>query len=159
MHSEQKQRLENAINNVEAARLLAHQRYYDIAITRAYYAMFYAAEALLLKFGLTFRQHDPVIDHFKQLFADAEPLFYPYRDYLTEAYSARLQADYQPLTQARADDALHQIRRAETFVSVVEGYLKPHMAVSGLANGPKPLAPPLIASDRGQRDSILDSVA
>jgi len=157
MHSEQKQRLENAVNNVEAARLLAHQRYYNIAITRAYYAMFYAAEALLLKYGLTFRQHDPVIDHFQQLFADAEPLFQPYQDYLREAYSARLAADYRPLNQARADDAIHQIRRAETLVSVIEGYLKPHLGVTNRASAPKPLAPPLIASEPERPP--LDSVA
>lgn len=154
MHSEQKQRLENAIDNVEASRLLAHQRYYNIAITRAYYAMFYAAEALLLKYGLTFRQHDPVIDHFQQLFAEAEPLFQPYQDYLREAYSARLEADYKPMNRAKADDAIQQIRRAENFVSVVEGYLKPHLTVSAVANGPKPLAPPLMASPRPPLDSV-----
>ena len=158
MHSEQIQRLENAIDNVEAARLLAHQRYYDIAITRAYYAMFYAAEALLLKYGLTFRQHDPVIDHFQQLFAEAEPLFRPYQQYLSDAYAARLKADYHPLEHAKADDAVQQIRRAETFVNVAEGYLQPDFSASGHVSGrdrtPTPLAPPLIAAPPSPLDSV-----
>jgi len=154
MHSEQKQRLENAIQNVDASRLLAHQRFFDIAITRAYYAMFYAAEALLLKYGLVFHQHDPVIDHFQQLFVEAEPLFHPYQGYLQDAYSARLEADYKPLRQAKAAEAIQQIRRAENFVAVVEGYLKPHLAVANSENGPKPLAPPLIASEKPQLDSV-----
>ncbi|MEO0540503.1 MAG: HEPN domain-containing protein [Cyanobacteria bacterium P01_A01_bin.105] len=154
MHSEQKQRLENAVDNIEAARLLAHQRYFDIAVTRAYYAMFYAAEALLLKYGLTFRQHDPVIDHFQQLFADAEPLFQPYQNYLREAYAARLEADYRPLNRAKADDALRQIRRAENFVCVAEGYLNPHLSAAEGSSAPRPLAPPLVASERPRFNDV-----
>ena len=38
--------------SIEAARLLASGRFHNFAVSRAYYAMLYAAEALLLEEGL-----------------------------------------------------------------------------------------------------------
>ena len=46
--------LVKARDSVHAARLLRSDNLYDFAISRAYYAMFYVAEALLLGEGLAF---------------------------------------------------------------------------------------------------------
>ena len=45
--------LDKAHASVQAARLLNGEGYPDFAASRAYYAMFYAAEALLLSRGLS----------------------------------------------------------------------------------------------------------
>ena len=52
-----------------AARLLHSQSYYGFAASRAYYTMFYVAEALLLDHDLSFSKHSEVIAAFGQYFA------------------------------------------------------------------------------------------
>jgi uncharacterized protein (UPF0332 family) len=53
--------LDKAGSSLEASKLLARQGYLDFAASRAYYAMFYTAEALLLQRGLSFSSHSAVI--------------------------------------------------------------------------------------------------
>ena len=47
--------------SLRAARLLATNELLDFAASRAYYTMFYVAEAFLLGEGLTFSSHAAVI--------------------------------------------------------------------------------------------------
>ena len=49
--------LQRAKQAVEAAKKLLSDGYYDFAASRAYYATFYAATALLLKEGMEFSKH------------------------------------------------------------------------------------------------------
>ena len=53
--------LERAETNLKAARDLLDKGYYDIAASRAYYAAFYSASALLLKENLDTGKHSGVI--------------------------------------------------------------------------------------------------
>jgi len=57
-----------AQENVSSAQLLAKEGYYDASVSRSYYAMFYAAEALLLTRRLKFSSHKAVISLFGQHF-------------------------------------------------------------------------------------------
>lgn len=57
MTPEQAALLRKAQDSVRAAKLLASQGFYDFAASRAYYAMFYVAEAILLSQGLSFSKH------------------------------------------------------------------------------------------------------
>jgi uncharacterized protein (UPF0332 family) len=53
--------LEKATENVRAAHLLQQNDFGNIAASRAYYAMFYVAEALLLEIGMVFSGHAAVV--------------------------------------------------------------------------------------------------
>ncbi|MEK7325060.1 MAG: HEPN domain-containing protein [Chloroflexota bacterium] len=53
--------LERAEQSIQAARQLASSNFYDFAASRAYYAAFYAATAVLLHEGLEFSKHSAVI--------------------------------------------------------------------------------------------------
>ena len=52
---------DRAERSLQAAQDLAASGYYDIAASRAYYAAFYAATAVLLGAGLAFSKHSGVI--------------------------------------------------------------------------------------------------
>ena len=52
--------LNKAIDAIEAAEFLVDKEKSDIAVGRAYYAMFYIAEALLSEKGLEFNKHSAV---------------------------------------------------------------------------------------------------
>jgi uncharacterized protein (UPF0332 family) len=56
--------LDKARASHRAAVLLSQQGYPDFAASRAYYAMFYTAEALLLGRGLSFSSHAAAIAAF-----------------------------------------------------------------------------------------------
>jgi uncharacterized protein (UPF0332 family) len=66
---EQQALLEKAEQSLGAARLLATKGYSDFAVSRAYYAMFYTAQAILLSKKLSFSKHSAVIAAFGRHFA------------------------------------------------------------------------------------------
>ncbi len=61
MKPEQIALLRKAAESLRAAELLATNELFDFAASRAYYTMFYVAEAFLLNKGLTFSSHAAVI--------------------------------------------------------------------------------------------------
>ncbi len=72
MTPEQQALLNKAQASLDAARLLASQNFHDFVVSRAYYAMLYIAEALLLEHNLAFSKHSAVIAAFGQNFAKTE---------------------------------------------------------------------------------------
>ncbi len=58
-----------AKESLDAALLLHDKKYFSFSASRAYYAMFYAAEALLAGIGLSFSSHGAVIGVFGREFA------------------------------------------------------------------------------------------
>lgn len=53
--------LERARTNLQVARELLDKGYYDVCASRAYYAAFYAASALLLREGIDTSKHSGVL--------------------------------------------------------------------------------------------------
>lgn len=74
--------LENARDSVTAARLLLDGGFPGFAVSRAYYAMFYVAEAFLEGEGLSFSKHSGVIAAFGQQFARAGKVPVEYHKHL-----------------------------------------------------------------------------
>jgi len=66
--------LERAEQSIQAAKDLALKGYHDFAASRAYYAAFYGATAVLLNEGLDFSKHSGVIASIHQRFVKTEKL-------------------------------------------------------------------------------------
>ena len=125
MKSEQKQRLCHAKENIRAAQLLANSHFYDIAVSRAYYAMVYTAEALLLEQTATIpTQNEAVNSMFAEQFLEKSPLFQPYSSYLDDGLKARLRADYCHLERSTLADAKQHTNRAKAFLDLAKHYLE-----------------------------------
>jgi uncharacterized protein (UPF0332 family) len=60
MTDEQRRLVEQARESLDAAKVLQEAGHHGFAASRAYYAMFYIAEALLLGKGLSFSKHAAV---------------------------------------------------------------------------------------------------
>lgn len=116
MNHEQQQLLRKAAENLKAANLLASEGLHDIAVSRAYYSMFYVAETFLLSTNLSFSKHTAVISRFGELFAKTELVPRELHRYLIQAQEARTQADYDAGTTATADEAQIHIERAKIFL-------------------------------------------
>ena len=68
MTKEQQFLVQKSQDSLRAAKLLATEGMADFAVSRAYYAMFYIAEAFLLQKNLSFSKHSVVISKFGEYF-------------------------------------------------------------------------------------------
>jgi uncharacterized protein (UPF0332 family) len=79
---EQEALLNKARDSITAAQILVEHGLFDFAASRAYYAMFYVAESLLLGEGLSFSKHSGVIAAFGQHFTKTGRLSPEFHRYL-----------------------------------------------------------------------------
>jgi uncharacterized protein (UPF0332 family) len=117
MTAEQTSLLKKAEISLQAAKMLAGQGYYEIAVSRSYYAMFYVAQAFLLVDGLTFSKHSGVIAAFGQHFARTGRVPVEFHRHLIEASEQRNTGDYDLEPNLTLADAEKQISRAEQFIT------------------------------------------
>ena len=108
--------LDRARQDLQAAKSNLQQGFYAVAVTRAYYAMFYAAEALLMGKGLAFSRHSAVIAAFGEHFAKTKRLAPEFHRYLIEAHDSRNVGDYDIGPSLNANEAAEVIARAERFL-------------------------------------------
>ena len=123
MTPEQDALLQKAQVSLDAARLLASQRFYDFAVSRAYYTMLYTAEALLLEDELAFSKHSAVIAAFGKNFAKTERAPQKFHRYLIQGMDSRNVGDYDINAHLSATDATEQITRAEEFLAFAQELL------------------------------------
>jgi len=123
MSPEQQLLLQKAQRSVAAAQQLMQQGFYDFAVSRAYYAMFYVAEALLDQIGLAFSSHAAVISAFGQNFAKTSQLPTELHRYLIDAQAQRTRADYDAQPGLTQTDAEALIDQAQTFIAAGSEYL------------------------------------
>jgi uncharacterized protein (UPF0332 family) len=125
MTPEQAALVKKAQDSVRGAKLLATNGLYDFAASRASYAMFYVAEALLLGQGLAFSKHAGVIAAFGQRLARPGIVPVVLHRYLIDGQDMRTTGDYSigpSLTEAQATE---QIAHAEDFLLWAERLLGP----------------------------------
>lgn len=120
MNPEQEALVEKASTSLRAARLLAAESLFDIAVSRAYYAMFYVAQAFLLEDGLTFSRHSAVIAAFGQRFVKTGRIPAEYHRFLIEGMDSRNVGDYGLGVALSKEDAAKQIERGERFLSLAQ---------------------------------------
>ena len=118
MTPEQSALLKKAHDSLHGARLLARGGLSDFAASRAYYAMFYAAEALLLQEGLSFSKHSAVISGFGERLVKPGKVDQEYHRYLREGFDARNVGDYDTGPGLSEDQSARQVQHAELFLEL-----------------------------------------
>ncbi len=107
---------------LESARLLLESGDPDSCVSRAYYAMFYAAEAALLEEGRTYNTHKGLIAGFGKHLVQDGPLDAELGRDLAWASQKREMGDYD--TRTIPDDEAHEVtQRARRFVDAVRDHL------------------------------------
>ena len=115
--------LRNARDNYKASLLLLREGYPNIAVSRAYYSMFYAAEALLLSRGFVFSSHSAVISAFGKEFSKTGEIDPKFHRYLIDAQDARNLGDYGAGIRISEDRAKEVIEWAKEFLKVIDQQL------------------------------------
>jgi len=115
--------MKNAYEKLGAARTLFKNEFYGDAVSRAYYAMFFAGKALLAEKGIYPRTHRGLISQFGlELVKNGEfkkELF----DLLTRAQEDREEADYGLFPELDEEEAKIIIDGAELFLEECKSLL------------------------------------
>ena len=106
-----------------AAHNLANS-FYGSAINRAYYAIFYAANALLATRGLCRSKHSGVIAAFRQYFVKPGHIEVEYGNIYGQVMDDRHVSDYDIETTIELARARTDLSAAHRFVDRIERYLK-----------------------------------
>ena len=108
----------------KAAQVLFVEQLYSFAVGRAYYAMFYMAEAVLLTKDLSYSKHSGVIGGFNKIFVYTEPIFEPMMsELLSEGFDMRNVGDYDTYTHITKDQAQDLLEKSLFFCEKIRYYL------------------------------------
>lgn len=116
--------LDKSVDSIEAAELLVDKDKADMAVARAYYAMFYIAEALLNEKGLKFSKHSAVHAAFGEHFAKTKEMNAKFHRWLLDSFDKRQVADYDVDGEIERDVAVNAIHQAREFLEAAREYLE-----------------------------------
>jgi uncharacterized protein (UPF0332 family) len=112
-----------ARTELAAARLLADNDFGAQAVSRAYYAAFYAADAALLHVGETRAKHSGVVSAVGRLLVRERGLEERAGRLLRSLFERRSQADYG-LAEVPGDEARGAVDDAEAVVDIIDAWLE-----------------------------------
>lgn len=116
--------LERSNQSIEAARELTKDGYFDFAASRAYYAAFYAAIAVLLSGGFEFKKHSGVIAAIHQKFVKTGKLDKSHGKNLNWLFELRDIGDYGVTLHIQKQEAENAIEAAKAFLQAVNNLIK-----------------------------------
>ena len=109
---------------LEAAEINLQHSLYATALNLAYYAIFYAASALLLTKGITRSKHSGVISAFRQYFVKPGLMETEYSRIYGKVMDARAGSDYDVTTSVEPGLARECLDSAREFVRMASKYLE-----------------------------------
>jgi uncharacterized protein (UPF0332 family) len=112
----------NAEETLHAAEVLFKEEYLRDAVNRAYYAVFYIAEALLNEKDLRFKKHGTVHGSFSQHFVKTGILAAKYHKLLTKSFGQRMLGDYDEVTRFTSGEVIQILEQAWDFLKTAKDY-------------------------------------
>lgn len=123
MNSDIRALIDKAKESLRAAEHLLQDGYSDFAASRAYYAMFYVAEALLAHLGQSYTKHSSVIAAFGRAYAKSGRFPEKLHRWLIDAQDIRNIGDYGIEAHVSSDQAKDVCEWAREFIQTAEHYL------------------------------------
>ncbi len=112
-------------HKLEAAKDLYKDNWFDDAVSRAYYAVFHAMNAVLISRGLSFSSHAQTIGVFNREFVKSGVFPKEYSQIIQDLFEDRQAGDYDVDTIIDEQAARESIDKAEIVISGIEQYLDP----------------------------------
>jgi len=122
--TEIEQYMSRAHEMLHVAEHTLNQGFYSTAVNRSYYAIFYAAHALILTRGIHRSKHSGTIAAFRQYFVKTGLIEPQYSDIYGDAMEVRQVGDYEILGDIQEGTARSTLTDARAFVARIEDYLK-----------------------------------
>ena len=121
--NEFKKLLSLALEELDIAKLLLERGHYRTCLSRSYYSMYYATQALLLTKELDVSTHKGTIRLFSQHFVKTGQVSPEWAKILSDAYELRQLSDYDADFTGTLASAEMLLGKAKTFVAEVEKIL------------------------------------
>ena len=116
--------MERAGRYLQSADLLLRDGDYESAVSRTYYAMFFAAQAVLLTQGLSFSSHKMVLSAFGEKFVKTNIFSRQMGRQLNLAFEKRQLGDYEYRFVISPDEAKDLLENGKQFAAEIEKYLR-----------------------------------
>ena len=123
MKSRSQKLLEKALDAIEVAEGILDMNKPEMAAGRAYYAMFYVAEALLYERGLEFNSHGQVIAAYGKEYAKTKELDPKFHKSLRAGFDIRISGDYEVEANITNQLVIDMINQAREFLEAAQKYL------------------------------------
>ena len=124
MKPEVQELMDKAVRSLKTAEKILKDGEVDFAGSRAYYAMFYVAEALLLQRDLSFSSHSAVTSNFGKEFARTGILNPKFHNYLIKAQDRRNIGDYAISKHLTEEEVGEMLTWAKEFIKAAETFLR-----------------------------------
>lgn len=108
-----------AEERLTVVKLLLAEKFFDDAISRAYYSMFSAAKAALLSAGVETRSHSGLINKFGQHFVNTNLVDAQLAKALTAAFAAHQDSDYGIFSRSPQSKAEAIVDNADQFLATI----------------------------------------
>ena len=105
-----------AKEELEASRLLSGSHLYAGAVSRAYYACFYAITTLLLREGVETKTHKQLAIEFRKRFIKTCKMDKKFSRILDQLFNTRMLSDYEAIIDLDREEVERLIGLAEEFV-------------------------------------------
>ncbi len=116
--------IEKAVCFLKTSQISIEDGDYDFGVSRAYYALFFVARAILFTKDVKPRTHSGTISAFGEFFIKNNTFPKRFGRSFNEAFELRLLGDYEFTKQISKDQALEIYKNAEEFVEIIINYLK-----------------------------------
>ncbi len=117
-------RLSQADEAVSEALLLQEAGHHRGAVNRAYYAMFYAIQALVVQNKVRVSKHSGVISYFDREFIKPGIFDKKFSKWLHRLFDLRQDADYGDLFEPSEDQCRQAVEQANQFVIQIKDYFE-----------------------------------
>ena len=115
--------LDKAAQKLQVAEQLLQQQSFDDAVSRAYYAAFHAAHAMLLSEGLTAQTHRGLLNLFGLHFVKSGKVSKEMGGYLSNLKDDRETGDYEAFSAIDEETARNAVQEAQAFIKEAKTYL------------------------------------
>lgn len=133
--------LAKADKKLKTAKLLLKEQEYDDSASRAYYAAFHAAQAVLFSEGFEADSHYGLKMLFGLNFVKAGKIEVEYGKLLSNLKDDREEGDYDVVSFIDRETAEKAVKEAEKFVARMKIYLEKHIGEPTTGNTPPKKSP------------------
>jgi uncharacterized protein (UPF0332 family) len=117
-------RLESARKTFDAAMVLAENGFWNSAVNRLYYALFYSVKALLYISNIPANKHSSVKSQFSLHFVKTGKLNKKYGQLLSELFDWRQKGDYDNIFDYDRESVLPLFQPVEEMLNLIEKMIK-----------------------------------
>ncbi len=119
-----KYRIDSAYKTFEAAKVLAENNYWNSAVNRLYYSVFYAVNAILVSNEIQTKSHSATKSQFSVYFIKTGKLNKKYGKLLSQLFDWRQRGDYGNVFEYEEKDVMPLFDQVNEMISEIEKEIK-----------------------------------